>query len=170
MKKIKILSIIGTFMLLFLFSCDNEPVDSTVNLNPVTPSLPISFKVSFSGKTYTTSLASAVFIDGNIIINAFRGDELESFSMDIMGNTVGDYPTNENEIAYRASVTAPLFVSVNPADEVSDTGKITITSINTVNKRISGTFNFTGYSNDGSVTSTKEFTNGVFTNIPYTTD
>lgn len=170
MKKVNFLPIIGILTLLFLFSCDNEPVDSTVNLNPVTPSLPISFKVSFSGQTYSTSLASAVIKDGEIVINAFRGDELESFSMDIMGNTLGDYPTNENVIVYRASVAAPLFISVNPADEVSDTGKITITSINIVNKRISGSFNFTGYSNDGSVTSTKEFSNGVFTNIPYTTN
>ena len=56
MKKINFLPIIGILTLLFLFSCDNEPVDSTVNLNPVTPSLPVSFKVSFSGQTYTTSL------------------------------------------------------------------------------------------------------------------
>lgn len=170
MKKIKPIQILSIFFLLFLFSCDNEPVDSTVSLNPDTPSLPVSFKVSFSGQTYSTTLASAVFSNGHIILNAFRGNELESFSMDIVGTSTGDYPTNENIIIYKGGITEPMFVSVNPADIVSDTGKITITSINSVNKRISGTFTFKAYNNEGDVTATKEFANGVFTNIPYTTD
>ena len=54
----------------------------------------------------------------------------------------------------------------------TDTGSITITEIDTQNNTISGTFNFTGYWSDTTVTNILPtvFTNGVFENIPFTTD
>jgi hypothetical protein len=45
---------------------------------------------------------------------------------------------------------------------------VKVTEINTTNRTFSGTFNFVGEGVDE--TDTKQFTNGVFTNVPYTTD
>lgn len=170
MKKIKLLQFLVLGLMFIFTSCVNEPIDTKINLNPETPVLPILFKVSFSGQTFTTTQAEAVFSnDGHITINAVKNPELESFDMDIIGTTPGLYLTKNNIITYSAGISQPSYISINPTDALSDTGQITITSIDVVNNRISGNFNFTGYYNNETVSSTKEFTNGVFTNIPYTT-
>lgn len=165
MKKMKFSYILVILSVLFLSSCDNEPVDPTVNPNPITPVLPISFKVAFSGQTYSTTQANAVIADGHIKINSFK--DSESFTMDLKGTTIGTYLTNTNIATYSSGASQPLYTSINPADAMANTGKVTITSIDAVNKRISGNFDFTGYNNNGTVISTKEFKNGVFVNVPY---
>lgn len=171
MRKIKFIKIFLTVVTFsFLSSCngDNEPIDPTIILNPQGSILPIVFKVGVNGQTYTASQVSAIFVGGNIIMSASRGTEQESFQIDIKGTSTGTYQTNTSVIGYRSGIAQPLFSSVNPSDALSYTGRIIISSINTVNKRISGNFEFTGYNNNGNITLTKEFTNGVFTNIPYT--
>lgn len=171
MRKIKFIKIFLTVVAFsFLSSCngENEPVDPAIILNPQASDLPIVFKVGVNGQTYTASQVSAVFVGGNIIMSAFRGTEQESFQIDIKGTSVDTYLTNQSIIGYRSGIAQPLFSSVNPADALTYTGRIIISSINTVNKRISGSFECTGYNNNGNLTLTKEFTNGVFTNIPYT--
>lgn len=165
MKKINIPHILVLFCILFFASCDNEPVDPTVNSSLITPVLPISFKVTFSGQTYSTTQANAIIIDGQIKINSFK--DSQSFTMDLKGTTLGTYLTNTNIATYTAGASQPLYTSVNPTDALYNSGKIIITSIDAVNKRISGNFDFTAYNNNGTVISTKEFKNGVFLNVPY---
>jgi hypothetical protein len=91
--------------------------------------------------------------------------------MIINGTSVGSYPANDNLIAYNPAGSEFAFVGNHPTDATADTGVFTITSVDVVNHTISGTFNFTGYWSDFDDTTVtpKEFTNGVFTNLPYTT-
>lgn len=171
MRKIKFFKIflaLAAFSLIASCSGDNEPIDPSINVNSQTQTLPVVFKAGIGGKTFTTSQVTAVFEDGNVTIFATRGTEQESIQIKIKGNIVGTYQANTSVIGYRAGVTEPLFSSVNPADSSVNTGKITISSVNNVNDRISGTFECTSYNNNGSLTLTKEITNGVFTNIPFT--
>ena len=52
------------------------------------------------------------------------------------------------------------------SDGIESQGEVTITEIDEENETMSGTFFFTG--NNPSLMTSKEFTNGIFTNVPYT--
>lgn len=171
MNKIKLLA--GIFLLLTSFtftSCENEPIDSAINLddfnNPPTGS--VVFKTDFSGNTWNATEAQAVVSGSSISIGATRADG-STFSILVDGNAVGVYPANTNIIAYTPSGSSFGYWSVNQANTTENTGSITITTIDTVNNKISGTFEYKGYWSDGTTTSIipVQFTNGVFTNIPF---
>ena len=173
MKKIKFIT--GIFLILTSFSfnsCENEPIDSAIDLDDFGGSNngPTVFKADFSGDTWTGTSAQAVISGDYITIGAARADG-SAFSILLEGSATGTYQTNLNPIAYTPVGSDFGYWSINLANESENTGSITITNINTVNKKISGTFIFKGYWSDGSNTSIipVEFTNGVFTNVPYTT-
>ena len=171
MKKINLLRVFALVSTLLIFSCttDYEPVDPTVSLNPVTPAQPASFKVNFSGQTFVADDTNANIANGLISITALS--QLESFTLRVTGTSEGVYLlSNTNTITYSAGNGQPLFSSTNPDNTTASNGQITITSINTAKKTISGTFNFTGYYKEGNVTTTKEFTVGTFTNLPFVTN
>lgn len=168
MKKYKISYFLTLVLMVSLSSCSSDDSDSSIGIDPNNTFLPVSFIVGFSGKTHTANDVDAVISNGEISISAIKGTENESFTLAISGNTIGSYPTNENVILYSSGVGQPTYSSVNPADALTNTGQIVITSINTVNKRISGRFEYTGYYREGLITYTKEFTNGTFKNVPYT--
>ncbi len=151
-------------------SCENEPIDPAISLLPTVTVVPSTFKVTFDGQDYVSNMTDAVIFQGSISINAFRdATTLENFTISIDGDTVGSYLANENLISYSPGVgSTMIYNSINPADAAENTGQITITDINVVAKTISGTFNYKGYATDadGAVT-TKQFSNGLFVNIPY---
>lgn len=169
MKNLKILA--GILLILTAFiSCDVEPIDSAINLddfgNPATG--PMVFKADFGGATWNATTAQAVISGNSIYIGATRADG-SNFSFLIDGGTTGTYPSNANILAYNPAGAEFGYWSVNLANESENTGSITITNIDTVNHKISGTFAYKGYWSDSTTTSIipVQFTNGVFTNIPY---
>ncbi|MEN9323011.1 MAG: hypothetical protein RL699_791 [Bacteroidota bacterium] len=169
MKRIASFALFGTLLLALTFSsCENEPVDSAINLNPVEPPvLPAAFRANFDGQTYIATQFNAVMNAGVLSISAYRGTQLQSFTLSINGTTTGIYPANLNNVTYSAGTGAPIFQSINPADAAADTGQVIITAVDEVNHTVSGTFSCTGYYDDGTAVTTKTFTNGVFTNIHY---
>lgn len=177
MKKIKFLTFFAVIFTAFNFvSCDNEPIDPAIAIggenpgeNPGNPSAPAVFKADFDGQTFTTAMAQAYISGGSITMSAVKTNG-ESFSMILDGTAVGTYPANPNLIGYSPAGSEYGYVGTHPTDEDANTGSVIITSINTVNHTISGTFSFTGYWTDYDDDSfaPKQFSNGVFTNIPYT--
>lgn len=178
MNKIKYLSALLLLLGIFvLTSCDGdvEPIDSTIILNPGSEENPGGetqvglFKVDFDGQTFSTSSTQAYISGGSIIINAFRSNG-ENFGFILDGTTAGTYPANENFITYTPAGSEYGFSADHPTDSNFDTGSIVITSVNTTNKTISGTFHFKGYWSDfdNETVPPKDFANGVFTNLPYT--
>lgn len=171
MKNIKLLA--GILLILTAFtSCDIEPIDGAINPddfnNP--SSGPMVFKADFGGATWNGTDAQAL-ISGNFIsIGATKADG-STFSFLVEGTAVGTYPANTNILAYTPAGSEYGYWSINFANESENTGSITITNIDTVNKKISGTFAYKGYWSDTDNTSIipVQFTNGVFTNIPYVT-
>ncbi len=177
MKNIKFLT--GIFFILAAFtftSCDNEPIDPALDLDNFggggNNGGPIVFKADFSGSTWNASAAQANISNGLITIIGTRGTSGESFAFQILGTTTGTYPANENILAYTPANSEYGYWSLDINNGSTDTGSITITEIDTQNNTISGTFNFTGYWSDTTVTNILPtvFTNGVFENIPFTTD
>jgi hypothetical protein len=175
MTKIKFITVLFLLFSAVTFtSCDTEPLDSAINLddfNTVPIPANAQFKVDFSGETFNAT-NTTVYISGNtIVMEATRGNAGEGFGFIIDGSTVGTYQANENLLTYTPSNSEYGYWSLNPENETLNTGSITITSINTTNNTISGTFNFTGYWSDTTVTNILPtvFSNGVFTNLPYVT-
>jgi len=179
MSKIKYLS---AFLLLFtaftFTSCDdNEPIDSAIVLNPEDGGENPGggenevglFKVDFDGQTFSSSTTIAYISGGSIIINAYRSNG-ENFSFILEGTANGTYPANQNLVTYTPAGSEYGYWGNHPTDDNADTGEVVITSINTTNRTISGTFKFTGYWSDfdNETIAPKQFTNGVFTNLPYT--
>jgi hypothetical protein len=173
MNKIKLLA--GVFLVLTSFSfisCENEPIDSAINLDDFAgggAGGPMVFKADFGGNTWNGTVAEAVISSSFISIGATRADG-STFSILISGTTTGTYPANSNIISYTPNGSEFGYWSVNLANESELTGSIIISNINTVTKTISGTFSYKGYWSDATNTSIVpvDFTNGVFTNVPYT--
>lgn len=175
MNKMRFFSTVFTLLLAIGFtSCDSEPVDTELVGGQTTPGTntpagPAVFKADFNNQTFTATTAMALKTEAFMTIQGIRGTNGEMFNIVIEGTTTGTYndalmtydPNNASEYTY---------TNVNPdLDGAQEGGTVTITSINTVNKTISGTFSFTGYwSDDSAMLPSINFTNGTFSNVPYT--
>jgi hypothetical protein len=171
MNKIKFIA--GIFLILTSFtftSCDIEPIDSYLDPgdfeNPTNG--PAVFKADFSGNTWTATETQAVVSTNFISIGATRADG-STFAILINATGAGTYPANANFVTYTAAGSEFAYWSFNQENPAEDTGSVTITRIDTVNHTVSGTFSFRGYWSDMNNTNilAVDFTNGVFTNIPY---
>lgn len=147
-----------------------------------------AFKADFDGQTFTASTTQAIVNDDYIAITGMKSTG-EFFQITVPEGTVGTYTWDDYDensggvqggfalIYSQASGSIPYMGASDQwgafADVpgYTDTAEIIITSIDTQNKKISGKFKFTGirYAN-GVTIETKVFTNGSFTNIPYTAD
>jgi len=159
------------FIATLIASCAYEPVDGNVEPDPDSGGNGESgvFKADFNGSTWTAKETEAI-ISGNFIQIAAINSKGENFGIMIEGSTAGTYAANVNIVSYSPAGTEYGYLAINDNNPSENTGSVIITSINTTNKTISGTFHFKGYWSD--VPNTKApitFTNGVFKDIPYIT-
>lgn len=178
MKRFKFLSVFLMLVTAVGFTaCETEPVDPVlVGQNPTDPTNPgenpeaAVFTVDIDGQNFTATSTTVVIGNGLITIGGFKGTQGEHIALVVDGTQPGTYtdalmsyaPSNASEYSY-TNINPDLEENQNP------TGSVVITSIDTVNHTISGTFTFTGWWSDGDVElPTKVFTNGVFQNLPYT--
>jgi hypothetical protein len=152
--------------------------------NPSQPSGVSTFKVDFDGQTFTASTTQAIVNSGYVAITG-RKSSGEFFQITIPGARTGTYvinpssPSSNFALAYSSGNGVVPYMAVDDENgafanfsNYTDTAEIIISSIDTANKRIVGTFKFTGVKfadNTGTAIETKVFTNGVF-NLPYTSD
>lgn len=159
------------FLTLLTVSCTYEPVDGTVEPDPGSGDNAGSgvFKADFNGKTWTAKEAQAT-VSGNFIgISAIKSNG-EGFAIMVNGSTVETYAANINILAFVPAASEFGYWGINDDNPTEDTGSVTITSINTEKKTISGTFKFKGYWSDSdNPKAPVNFTNGVFKDIPYIT-
>lgn len=176
MKKHFFLTYLFIFCSALFTSCSDEfePIDPAIQIpgGGGGGSTAAVFSVDFNGATFVASDYEAVITGGSIVISGIRASNGDSVSFIVDGTTTGSYPANENIIIYQPAGTEYGYLGINSSNPELNTGSIVITSINTTNNTISGTFNFTGYwSNiDEEGVLPIAFTNGVFTNIPFTTE
>jgi len=153
-------------------ACDTEPIDPNIVVpDPTEPVEDGNFQVKIDGTQYTALATQAYISGGSILMTATRANG-DSFGFIIGGTTPGTYAANQNILAFTQNGSEYGWEASNPANVGQNTGSITISSVNTQNNTISGTFQFTGYWTDTTDTTVapKEFTEGVFTNIPYTSE
>lgn len=168
MNKFKFLAFFALLITSFT-SCENEELGSGVGEgNEENPEAPL-FKADFDGQTFSTTTVQAYISGGSITIVGSKSNG-ENFAFILDGTTAGTYAANDNLVGYSPAGSEYSYVGINPDDEDADTGSVIISSVNTTNNTLSGTFNFTGYwTNYDETVAPKQFTNGVFTNIPFIT-
>jgi hypothetical protein len=179
MKKIKSFSAIFLMLTAFTFSflsCDNEPIDPAIDLGTIDTgggtggNTAALFKADFNGQTWTAASTLAEISNGTINIVGFKSNG-QTFGFTLSGATTGTYPASQNLLAYSDGVSQYGYLALNINDPAENLGSLVVTNINTTAKTISGTFSFKGYWTNTTVTNVDpiQFSNGVFTNIPYTT-
>ncbi len=189
----KLFSILAVFAIVMFTSCDDEAIDlelqqlvdeTNAAQNPTTGnptgggSAEAMFQVDINGETYVSEITSGAFINGVVNITALRNNNEETITITFQANQTGIYQLGianpgefyVNGAAYVPEAGANAFVSGLTGNTVSQ-GEIDLMVIDEANQTLSGTFNFTAYREEtlGNV-ETLEFTNGSFTNIPYSGD
>ncbi|MFV8344478.1 DUF6252 family protein [Flavobacterium sp. ZB4P13] len=183
MKKFIVLFIPVLVLGLIFTSCSNEKVENITDSNAKSGTL----KVDFDGKTFVSTSVQALVNDSYISITGLRAPNGDFVQITLPSSKVGTYTWKSVEaaggvmaLAYIPSNGVEGFVSepkgsggASDFPKYTDTASITISSIDTANKKISGTFQFTGAKftdQTGTSIETKVMTNGSFTNISYTAD
>ncbi len=178
-----LLFLITTFVLLSSCAIDVEPLDPLVTIPE--PVVNGQLKVDIDGQTFTATNVQAVVNSSAIAISGIRSNNNDFIQITLPAplNQVGTYTWSDATVnnallglIYSNSSSEAFISAPNNGDfaafpEYTDTASISITSINTENKTISGTFKFTGGRfNDAGNLLLKKFTNGSFTNISYSGD
>jgi hypothetical protein len=119
-------------------------------------------KADVDGVAFSATDISAVLGSGMLTIEGVDATG-KAISINVDRTTPGTY--EDAILAYSLDEDSDYVYS----SAYNDTGSLTITSVDVVNRTISGTFNFTGtYSDLDAGIPAKVITNGVFTNIPFT--
>jgi len=161
------------FFSIFLVSCgDVEPIDPAVINDGINNTGETSLTATFNNQNFIATGFQAVKTGTTFLIQGFRTNG-SNFSFAVSGITAGTYPANSinNLIYYQPAGTEFVYWGFHPTDTNANTGAVVITQVDTVNKTVSGTFQFTGFwSNTDDNLPSISFTNGQFSNIPYTED
>ncbi|HLN53568.1 MAG TPA: DUF6252 family protein [Lentimicrobium sp.] len=152
MKKAFICTV-GLIVLMVVTSCKKDEKD-----NDPKPSL----SVKIDGVEWTATKFQATYTDLNNILQIMVATDnpLDFLHVSTIGYERGTYPLSD----FGNSCTYKTYTST--FDFESD-GEIIITSSDTVNNIVSGTFRFTGI-NSMNISESKTFTEGKFENIKYT--
>ncbi len=174
----------------FLSSC-NQDFDSGLdfsnsenNGNESTGEKAI-FSAKVGDEEFVANTTTAIVTDNYVLIAGTRSSKGDLIQLILPSNKVGTYTWAENQenaekfvLAYAQNVNENAFVSASNEDAAflgvqnyTDTALIKITEVNKTKKTISGTFQFTGFSEtENGLTAIKVITKGNFENIPYTGD
>ncbi|MFL9843614.1 DUF6252 family protein [Flavobacterium rhizosphaerae] len=141
------------------YTSDTEPDPDPETGTPL-------FKVMIDGEEYIADNYAATVGNGLITISGERGTAGEYVGLAIDGTTEGTYTAEALFLAYSPDGGEDnVYLNID-FESGNSTGEVVITNINQLNHTISGTFSFVGVLENGD---SKTFTQGEFTNIPYTT-
>lgn len=171
MKKLRLLNwMLIAFMAFQFSSCEDEPLEGQFPGNENNePSGPAQFVALVDGVAFTAASTSGVYNDGALIITGFNasGDAI-NLALGTAGECTYDLGSITNPAQYvpNGDITNP-FSSVNLA---GGEGNLTVTSLNTTDNLVTGTFNFIGAreitdSSGNTTTATVNIQSGSFTNI-----
>jgi len=156
MKPIKILFIL---VVLSLMACHKESVT-----NP-----PWEITANIDGRPWKANQQIFSHIIGGYIMISGSDSSGRSINLSLKGSVAGTYPLGKNRessASYSDSLSdTPLFSTGWSNDTTLAGGTVVITSINTSNRTITGTFSFNAY-ND-SLGYNKAITQGVIRNLPF---
>jgi hypothetical protein len=166
MKSLAVLCLLTPF-LFSLVSCTKEESQETpVHTSPGSG----SFYATIDGSAWQgDSIQQAVVTSGIVTITGI-GKTQDEISIVLPALQKGVYAVNSQSVGFALytntqNVSAEPYLSNTSTDPAKAGGTVGLTVIDTVNKTISGTFQFKLF--QGTSAGTKIVENGVFTNIPY---
>ena len=165
MKKFTFIAILLIGFSLVITQCDKNDDNNSDNNSNNNTSQP-AMSGSIDGVAWTAQQMGAQISNG---ILGIAGTALQqpSITITIKAFTEGTYILNQGSDAVAAVVDGNVAYTTNSDPEAG--GTVTITTINKTDSVMSGTFEFKVYGFVGSK-GFKEVTNGVFTNIPFTSE
>lgn len=166
----KTLVVLGAFLLLavFMSSCEKE---TSVENTPLNPS-PVTgdFRAKINGTQWIANKVAIAEKDSNMWVLTGESTDGKLLTIMLTDSSVHNYKLDENSLniaAYSDSASAistPWETSASVYDSLAG-GTVNITQIDSVNKKITGTFTFKVFRNAD--TSKVTFTEGSFTRISY---
>jgi Family of unknown function (DUF6252) len=169
----KLLFILG-ISIVFFTSCIPNPTEDP---DPPVPPFISQFRADYSDQTFVGTTTQAIVNDDYLAITGMKGTG-EFFQITMPNPEVGTYTWSDFDpseagfamIFSQGSGNVPYLAARDDIGEFADfpdytdTAQLTISSIDTINKRVVGTFKFTGvrFADGGAAVDTKVFTNGSF--------
>lgn len=131
------------------------------------------FTADFDGNTFTSDVKAGAVGVGLIGVYGQINSNGDLITISVFGDSEGTY-TGDRVYAEFYHEDGENYYSFS-SDSDGGSATVTVSEIDTVNHTISGTFSFTGIgSGEGTGAAVdgvaKNFTNGVFTNVPYETE
>lgn len=165
MKKLSLLSFFAVFFMAIGFSsCSTEPIDPTFNNGTDGGSTaPASFQVNIGTDLYQATTTTGQ-VESNVLTLTATNAAGAKFVIQVPAAR-GTYSTSLITYTPNGSDSG----SYTNLSTTGISGSVTIVSYNATTRKVSGTFNFTGYwTNPSDNRPSAQFTNGVFTNISFT--
>lgn len=161
--------LLGAFLFILLIESCQKEVSFDTGTNP---SLSGDMRAKIDGQQWVSGLgASAHIAIGRIAISGLSVDR-KIILLNVVDSGVHRYTLNNAALNFAVYQDSAIGVNSSFGTEQSDDpnlagGEVNITKIDTVNKKISGTFSFKAYREDDGAK--KNITDGSFTDITYTT-
>ncbi len=150
--------------LCIFISCQKKFEDPNV----ISPAGPAEFKAKINGAAFNAVLTGAAIREDSVISIAAESSDRQMIVFAVKDSGVHTYTLAMKSIFNFGGYTDATSIAfssnegINPGDSG---GTLAITSIDRINKLISGTFNFKAFHQDTKTQRT--ITEGVFNNIPY---
>ena len=122
-----------------------------------------SMEAKVDGADFEANAPAAVISNGNIVITGIKTSNNERIVLTAFGTTAGNYDFSPLNLNGGAVYT--IEVDTTTTNYIPLQGNFNISSINSSNNRMSGTFSFTAFSG---LTDSVVITDGEFDNINYT--
>ena len=168
----KIKYICGAFLILSWMSCSKDlSYESNQGHGGATSGANFTAVINGAPWAAVDSLQSATIVQGFINISGLSSDN-KLINITLNGSTAGTYALNQNTLSVISYVdgnssNTNAFTTNQGADTTQSGGQVIVTSINTTNKTISGTFQCKVFREQDNAQ--EIITQGVFNNIPYAT-
>jgi hypothetical protein len=169
---LKQLSGIVVIVSVILFSaCQKEIFSETGTSNPPPPVVQGSFFAKIGSVQWVANNITSATRQGGVLVLYGSATDKKSMLLRVADSGVHNYSLHSGSISnvavFTDSATSPNAFASNQWAVAGNYGNLNVTSIDTVNKTISGTFNMQVYRQMDSQQRT--ITEGVFTNISYST-
>lgn len=168
MKKFKHLSLILVTLCAIVFtSCENEPLEGEFIVEEPAGASG-NFIATIDGEAFSATEVSAQILMGNLVISA--SDTSTRFGISISNKSECVFDLTGISSVVQLSITGGPSYTSSSLGGGETSGTLEITSYDTDNLTVSGTFQFVGVeiTPDGPGTETITVTEGSFTNIPFT--
>jgi len=187
-QRLSLATILGAFILIFT-SCSDEPIDSVLaaqldeynnstgggggNTGGGGTIVSGNFTATVAGQSFVADATAGTYAtvnSSNVLTITGIKSSGEYIGIQLINPTVGTFVVNalggNQTLSYREnSTTTDVYSAFNPTT-AQPTGTLTVSSLDLINKKVSGTFSFTGYVLSNT-TLTKQISNGVFTNVSF---